>query len=365
MATSASSGTPTVLVVDDHPPNLLALEATLEPLGYQVVRSHSGEEALKALSEHDIVLILMDVHMPGLDGYQTMAMIREREQWQDIPVIFLSAIFNDLEHTHRGYALGAVDYIAKPFDPTILRAKVRSLGMLYMRGRRAEQERSREAERIKDLFLGAVGHDLRNPLNAITFASMMMLRRSHLGVDDCRLLAEKVARAGQRMHRIVEDILDLTRREFAGAISLAREAMDLGELCRVVVDEHRLVRPGRVIGLDVLGAVRGSWDPERLGRVVSNLVGNALEHQTGQVQVRVRDSGERVVLEVENGGPPIDANVLPTLFEPFRRGDSRASGLGLGLYIVREIVQAHHGSVDVDSSVDGTTFRVELPKGTV
>jgi signal transduction histidine kinase len=359
------SGPPTILLVDDHPPNLLALEATVETLGYRTVRSHSGEEALRALAEHDVVLILMDVHMPHLDGYQTTTMIREREQWRDIPIIFMSAMLTEPVHAHRGYALGAVDYISKPFDPTVLRAKIRSLGMLYMRGRRAEEERSRETERIKDLFLGAVGHDLRNPLNAITLASMTMLGHRNLRVEDCRDLAAKIARAGQRMQGIVEDILDLTRGEFAGAISLAPRAIDLRDVCGALVDEHRLVRPDRVIELDAADAVRGFWDPERLGRVVSNLIGNALEHQPGPVHVRLRDAGERAILEVKNGGPPIAADVLPTLFEPFRRGGGAVSGLGLGLHIVREIVQAHHGSVAVSSSLEGTTFKVELPKVSV
>src|ERR1700683_2726069 len=155
---------PTILVVDDHPANLLALEGALEPLGYRIVGASSGAEALELLTKHDFVLIVMDVYMPGLDGYQTTALIRGRERSRDIPIIFLTAVYDQPEHMYRGYSLGAVDYIAKPFDAEILRGKVRALVLLYTRGLRAEHERSQEAERIKDLFLGAVGHDLRGPL---------------------------------------------------------------------------------------------------------------------------------------------------------------------------------------------------------
>lgn len=361
--TAISEDAPTILAVDDHPANLLALEAVLQPLGYPIVRANSGAEALKLLADHDFVLILMDVHMPDLDGYQTTALIRERERSRDVPVIFVTAVYNQPAHTHRGYALGAVDYITKPFDPEVLRGKVRALVLLYTRGQRSERERSQEAERIKDLFLGAVGHDLRNPLNAILFASQLMLRDADCGNAAHRTHTKIIGRAGRRMQRMIEDILDLTRGQLAGGIPLSRQAMSMGDVCRGVVDECRLAHPARVLELDVSGDVSGDWDPDRLERVVSNLVGNAAEHQAGPVHVRVSDRGERVVLEVQNGGKPIEPEALPTLFEPFRRGDTRRDGLGLGLYIVSEIVRAHHGSVGVSStSAEGTTFTVMLPK---
>jgi signal transduction histidine kinase len=355
---------PTVLAVDDQPSNLLALEGTLEPLGYRIVRANSGEEALKRLIEHDVVVILMDVHMPGLDGYQTTALIRQREQSRDIPIIFLTAVYNHLEHTHRGYALGGVDYISKPIDSEVLRGKVRALVALYTRGQRAERARGEEAERIKNVFLGAVGHDLRNPLNAILLASKLILHDPDCGSASHRSHAKKIERAGQRMHRIIEDILDLTRDHFAGGIPLSLQATRLGDVCRAVVDEHRLARPDRIVELEVTGEAVGHWDSGRLERVVSNLVGNAVEHsKDGPVQVRVRDEDERVTLNVHNGGPPIEPTTLSNLFEPFRRGNTGSHGLGLGLYIVREIVRAHGGSVDVRStSSDGTTFIVTLPK---
>jgi two-component system sensor histidine kinase/response regulator len=363
LASAISEDAPTILAVDDHPANLLALEAVLQPLGYPIVSATSGEEALKRVGDHDFVLILMDVHMPGLDGYQTTALIRQRERSRDVPVIFITAVYNQPAHTHRGYALGAVDYITKPFDPEVLRGKVRALVLLYTRGQRAERERSQEAERIKDLFLGALGHDLRNPLNAIVLASQLMLRDADCGNAAHRAHTKTIGRAARRMHRMIEDILDLTRGQLAGGIPLSPQTTNLGDVCRGVVDECRLAHPERVLDLDISGNVCGFWDPDRLGRVVSNLVGNAAEHQDGPVHVRVSDRGERVVLEVQNGGTPIEPEVLPTLFEPFRRGDTGHDGLGLGLYIVREIVRAHDGSVDVSSTAaDGTTFTVTLPK---
>jgi signal transduction histidine kinase len=355
---------PAILVVDDHPPNLLALEAVLQPLGYRIVRASSGQEALRRLNDHDFVVVLMDVHMPDLDGYQTTALIRQRERCRDVPVIFLTAVYDDLEHTHRAYQLGAVDYLTKPFDPDVLRGKVRALVALYTRGQRAERERSDEAERLKDMFLGAVGHDLRGPLNVILLGAQLMAREGDCGKATHVAYVKKIERAGRRMQSIIEDILDLTRGQFAGGIPLSPQPTDLGEVCRVMLDEQRLAKRDRSLELDVSGDVCGMWDPDRLGRVVGNLLGNALEHGRGSpVRLSVRDHGEEVVLEVWNGGSPIEPETLGRVFEPFRRGDKSSGGLGLGLHIVREIVGAHGGSVGATSTVtDGTTFKVTLPR---
>ncbi|HSQ63273.1 MAG TPA: hybrid sensor histidine kinase/response regulator [Polyangiaceae bacterium] len=362
---SAADPPPAILVVDDHPANLLAMEAVLEPLGYRVVTATSGGEALKRLDEdHDYVLIVMDVFMPVLDGYTTVERIRQRERCRDIPVIFLTAVYNQPEHTYRGYALGAVDYISKPFDPEVLRGKIRALVLLYTRGERAERERSQHAERMRDLFLGAMSHDLRNPLSAIRLGAQMILRDADCARASHASHARRIEQASRRMQGIIDDLLDLTRGQFAGGVPVSVQPTDLAEVCRAVVDEFRVAREGQEVRLESPRDLVGLWDRDRLGRVVSNLVGNAMEHgEEGSIRVRLEDQDERAVLEVHNGGAPIDPATLPTIFEPFWRGDGGGSGLGLGLYIVREIVRAHGGTVRVTSTADaGTTFTVTLPK---
>jgi signal transduction histidine kinase len=337
----------------------------LEPLGYAIVQAESGEEALKQVATHDFVLIIMDVLMPGLDGYQTTALIRAYDRSRGVPVIFLTAIYGEPLHARRGYALGAVDYISKPFDPEVLRAKVRALAELYLRGRRAERERNRQTERLKDLFLGAVGHDLRNPLNAILMTAQAMLKTGHELETTQRAHAKRIERSALRMQRMIGHILDLTSAQFDGRTRLAPKAADLGALSGAVVEEARDAHPERTVLLEVRGDASGHWDPGRLSRVVSNLVENALAHcEVDPVRVSVVADGPEVVLEVHNLGDPIDAELLPIIFEPFRRGDARVSGLGLGLYIVREIVLAHDGSVSLQSSAaEGTRFTVRLPRG--
>jgi signal transduction histidine kinase len=157
-----------------------------------------------------------------------------------------------------------------------------------------ERERSRDAERIKDLFLGAVGHDLRSPLNAILVAAQLMLQDDGFESTTHHAYAEKIERAGRRMQRMIEDILDLTRGQFAGGIPLLPQSMDLGDVTRTVVDEHRLARRGCVVELDVTGDVGGCWDTARIERVLSNLVGNAVEHG--------RDAPVRSVFETKAHG---------------------------------------------------------------
>ncbi len=363
MSNAIDESAPSILVVDDNRANLLAFEAVLRPLRCRIVGANSGAEALERLLGEDFVVILMDVHMPGLDGYQTMTLIRERPRSRDVPVIFVTAVYDQPEHRHRGYALGAIDYIAKPFDPEVLRGKVRALVRLYARGLRAERERSLAAERLKDLFLGAVGHDLRSPLNAILVGAQLLLVEESVGSAAPRVCAEKIERAGRRMQRIIEDILDLTRGQFAGGIPVSPQSMDLGEVTRAVVDEHRLARPDCVVEIDVTGDVRGFWDTARIERVLSNLIGNAVEHGNASVRVGVRDEGEWVKVEVWNWGAPIEPEMFEKVFEPFRRGDTVAPGLGLGLHIVREIVRAHGGAVELSSTTHGgTTFTVTLPR---
>jgi two-component system sensor histidine kinase/response regulator len=352
-----------ILIVDDHGPNLVAMEATLAPLGYRIVTASSGAQALTCALAHDFVMIVMDVHMAGLDGYQTTALLRQRERSRDVPVIFVTAVYNQPEHTYRGYALGAVDYISKPFDADILRAKVRALVSLYVRGQRLEKQRSREVDRTKDIFLGAVGHDLRNPLNSIVMASKL-LALHECSNDTHRKHALRIERATSRMNHMIEDILDLTRGRFGERLPLALRRVDLGDLCRSVVGELRVSHPERQIDLDVSGNVVGDWDPSRLGRVVSNLVGNALRYSAGgTVRVKVSDQGDEVALSVQNRGEPIPEEALARLFEPFRRGGASREGMGLGLYIVSEVVRAHGGTVGVTSTAaDGTTFTVGLPR---
>jgi signal transduction histidine kinase len=366
-----------VLVVDDNPANLVALEAVLDRLGHRVVQANSGAQACARVAEEEFAVILLDVQMPIMDGFETLRRLSRLPYARNTPVIFMTALHQDMMAAQRGYAAGAIDYIIKPFDPDLLRAKVNSLVLLYRRGAelnrraeiialkeieaaraQAEASRAEEASRLKDRFIGILGHDLRNPLTAITNSAQLLMRSAdlperHLGA------AARILRSSERMAQMIRDLLDFTRGQLGGGIPVEPTEANLAEICQRVVDETKAVHPQREILVTTRGDLNGRWDAPRLEQVVSNLVANAVLH--GQDRILVGAVGEpvQVVLRVRNGGPPIPAEDMPSIFEAFKgpRPHRATQGLGLGLYIVKEIVRAHGGTVEVTSNaVEGTTF---------
>jgi PAS domain S-box-containing protein len=231
--------------------------------------------------------------------------------------------------------------------------------------RRAQRELA-EALGFREQMMGVLGHDLRNPLSAVRGLSQVMLMRDELP-PKVREAFERIDLSSRRMSEMIETLLDFTQSRFHGSLPVERRPMDLVEVTRNVVEELRASHGGRVILLDAPAALHGAWDAARMAQVVSNLVGNALTHGAAEtpVELSLRNGGAGAVLKVSNRGKPIPAELLGTLFEPFRRGETNGNGarsLGLGLYIVREIVSAHGGSIDVDSNSDATVFSVRLTR---
>jgi signal transduction histidine kinase len=242
---------------------------------------------------------------------------------------------------------------------------------LYQAERAARLEAQRAADAVRramemqERLVGIVGHDLRTPLAAIRMATGLLFRRGGLSEEQARTLARLGASAA-RMTAIIRDLMDFTRVRKGGTLPVEPRAIDLAELVRHAAAELQAVHPDREIVLEVPAAAPAIGDPERLVQVLSNLVGNAVQHgplrAPVRVAVRTRDDG--VAVSVHNEGPPIPPDLLPEIFEPFRQGvrPSDASGsVGLGLFIVRELVRAHGGIVEVESSAAaGTTFTVRL-----
>jgi PAS domain S-box-containing protein len=232
------------------------------------------------------------------------------------------------------------------------------------------QEELAQALAFREQVMGILGHDLRSPLSAVRVLVTLLQRRADLS-EPVRESLEEIDRAGKRMLEMIGTLLDFTESRFMGSLPTVPVPTDMHEVCRSVVEELLAMEAGRTIDLDLEGDGRGTWDPARMAQVVSNLVGNALKHggRHGPVRVSVGGDEDEVVLRVENRGPAIAPELIPTLFEPFRRGSgsrdsSHARGLGLGLYIVRQIVNAHGGAISVRSTAeDGTAFTVRLPRG--
>jgi signal transduction histidine kinase len=363
-----------ILLVDDNRSNLIALEAALEPLGEELILASTGTEALELLAVHEFALVLMDVHMPILDGFDTVERMRKSTQLRDLPVLFLTALFRDQSSVSRGYALGAVDFIFKPVEPDVIRAKVAAFAMLYRHTERLKRQahrladevagraRAEHANRVREEFIAILGHDLRNPLGAILAAAE---RHGEAGAAaSCVEVCRQITRSANRMSRLIDDVLDLARSSLGSGIPIARQPIDLGELAMVPIEECRATSRSE-IELVTDGDVTGAWDPDRLIQVIANLVANAMKYGLRGAPIRVAVTGrtDDVILSVHNLGAPISEAKLARLFEPFQRVDDRREGLGLGLYIVAQIVRAHGGTIAATSTAaDGTTFTVTLPR---
>jgi signal transduction histidine kinase len=392
-----------ILIVDDQPANLLALEAILDSLGQNLVRATSGEEALRHLLRDDFAVILLDLQMPGLDGFETARLIRTRERSRHTPVIFLTAYQSDDFPLGEAYALGAVDYLVKPLVPQILLAKVSGFVELVRKTerlrrleraeaeRRLAQERQRwelersqeEAERQrrraeqladldrrKDEFLAMLAHELRNPLAPIRNALHVL---STPGADEASL-RQAIDMMGRQVHtlvRLVDDLLDVSRIT-RGKIQLRKEPADLGAvLGRAVETARPLIESNRHALTVALPAepIKLQADATRLEQVFANLLNNAAKYteRGGRISLAAERSGGEAVVRVRDNGFGIPADLLPRVFELFTQADrtlDRAEGgLGIGLTLVRSLVEMHGGTVQAfsDGPGKGSEFVVHLP----
>ena len=231
----------------------------------------------------------------------------------------------------------------------------------------AELAARKQADSLRERLLGVVGHDLRAPLSAISMAANVMLKRGALEGSDVKMAA-RIARNADRMAKMISQLLDFTRARLGGGIPIDPRPTDLAEVCGEILADSEIAHPDRKFSFARSGDTRGVWDRERLAQVLANLVGNAAKYGDPQapIAIAIDEAGEAVRLRVHNSGEPIPPDVLPTIFDPFRRGDhhrERAESLGLGLYIVSEIVRAHAGTIDATSTAEeGTTFTVTLPR---
>jgi len=354
------------LLVDDLEENLLALSAVLRRDDLEILTARSGAEALELLLVHDVALALVDVQMPEMDGFELAELMRGSERTRHIPLIFVTAASREPSRAFKGYHTGAVDFLYKPIDPLILESKTRVFCDLHRhRLALADELRQRsETLRLNEMFTAVLSHDLRNPLNAIlTGASLLQIRSDDPAV---RETAARILSSVQRMNTMISDMLDLTRARLAGGIPLNRSAANLATVVDSVLQEARMAHPDRTVEVLVEGDLTGEWDVDRLQQIASNLVGNAIQHgeNTAPIVIRVNGSSpDHVMLSVANAGVILPA-ILPSIFDPFHSGRRGVGeGLGLGLYIVRQITEAHRGTISVDSKPDsGTVFTVRIPR---
>jgi signal transduction histidine kinase len=411
-----------ILLVDDQPQRLVAYRAILADLGLNLVCAHSGREALELLMDREFAVVLLDVSMPDMDGFEAAKLIHEHPRFERTPIIFVTGVHLDDLDRLKGYSLGAVDYVSVPIVPEILRSKVSVLVELYCKRKELQRanvrlseanialqdektreleivnrslqhangeleaanrslqseiaERARaekalkEADRHKDEFLAMLAHELRNPLAPIHNAIELM-RMKPLDDPQFNWARDVIARQLTSLTRLVDDLLDVSRIT-RGKINLTRQVVELeGLISRAVetvhpiFDEHshQLTLELPEPGVKVFG------DPTRLTQAIANVLGNAAKYTDtgGQVSLAAMVRGNDVEIRVHDNGIGIRPEMLPHVFELFTqldRGDGRTQGgLGIGLALVQRLVQMHGGNVSAasDGPGKGSQFVIRLP----
>jgi signal transduction histidine kinase len=397
MTPTSDGGVASVLIVDDSHANLIALGAVLKPLGVRVVEASSGQMALDLAAQEEFAVVLLDVQMPEMDGFEVARRLRASETGHELPIIFLTAIHRDEGFARKGYATGAADYITKPFDVDVLRARVKAFVDLFHQRERLRQqevgertrerddalaqladmlERERQARRdaevanhAKDEFLATISHELRTPLNAILgWAVIAQRKATDPEVQQALATIERNARV---QTRIIEDVLDVGR-IISGKLRLEIAQVRVSETIHGAVQALRPAADAKSVRLvvevdEAVGIIAA--DVDRLQQIIWNVLSNAIKFtpKGGSVALKATRAPTDVVVTVTDTGQGIPKSFLAHLFEPFRQADGsttrRHGGLGLGLAIVNQLVQAHGGSIVAQSEGEGlgATFTITLP----
>jgi signal transduction histidine kinase len=362
-----------ILVVDDRTDKLLAYEVMLAPLNENIVCVRSGKEALRRLLKEDFAAILLDVNMPGMDGFETASLIRQRQRCETTPIIFVSAINDTVNHISRGYSLGAVDYILTPVVPDILRAKIAVFVDLFRKTeqikRQAEERESlireqaiaeharAEAERAseaKDCFLAMLSHELRTPLTPV-LASVFTLEHERDLPKAMHDSLQLIRRNVELEARLIDDLLDLTRIN-KGKVQLSFEVVDAHgllrnalEICQSEIEQKKL----KLRTEFAAEKVHLRADPARVQQIFWNLIKNAVKFtpESGRLGIKTSNNGDgKFCVEIEDSGCGIDPDVLPTIFHAFEQaGRTQVGGLGLGLAISQALAEAHQGQINAES----------------
>jgi signal transduction histidine kinase len=374
--------------VDDQPANLVALEAMLQGLGQNLIRAESGREALKWLLTHEFAVILLDVKMPDMDGFETAALIRQRDKSRHTPILFLTAADNSQNHAVRGYAVGAVDYLIKPVVPEFVRSKVavfvelakksellrRQTQLLAESEQAALELAETRAELVRDLehknrelesFSYAVSHDLRAPLRRIDSFSRAILESQSDKLDESgRRYLDRVREASQQMSQLIDDVLYLSRVTRA---DLREQDVDLSTLAQLILTRLQESEPARKVEIKIRPGVVVTGDGQLLRIALENLCENAWKFTSKQAESRIefgvtQASGEPTYF-VRDNGAGFNMTYVDRLFGPFQRLHAHGDfpGSGIGLATVQRIIHRHGGRVWAEGLVgQGATFQFTL-----
>ena len=386
-----------ILTVDDRPQNLLVLERYLKDSEINIVKAESGNQALGLVLERQFALILMDVQMPDMDGFETAELIRQNNDSKEIPIIFLTAISKEEKHVFKGYQSGAVDYLFKPFDPEILRSKVAVFVKLHKQKlelesinselekrvelRTAElriaKEKAKQANIAKSRFLSNMSHELLTPLHGImSFANLGATHSEKPNDSKLHKYFTNISESGYRLRSLLQDLLDLTQFQSGNFNYSPQNCCIEGIIDSVINNLSHLIQKNSItINIEKPAVDTIVWcDPEKMNKLFRHLISNAIKfsNQGGLIDVSFAESHiiineektPALQISIRDQGVGIPDEELTTIFEKFQESsitESGAGGRGLGLAICWEITVAHHGKIWAENIENGSVLKVLLP----
>ncbi|MBC7428903.1 MAG: hybrid sensor histidine kinase/response regulator [Bacteriovorax sp.] len=383
-----------ILIVDDVKDNLLALKSLLARDDVNISEARSGIEALDLMMKHDFSLAMLDIQMPGMDGFELAELMRGSNKTKNIPIIFVTAIAKDQKYIFKGYESGAVDFLSKPLDPHIVCSKVNVFLEIHQQKKELQnkvealkkiqdeqakllfqlnktKEELEQAVRAREEFMSIAGHELKTPLTILKLQIQMRKRNLEKG-NDSSFTTENLAKMFDsddkqvsRLTRLIDDMLDISRMS-SGKFSMNLEDFDLCSLVHDVIERHieLFKAKGNQIEIVSCESINGRWDKFRIEQVITNLLTNAIRYGEGKpIKISISTEQGRALVVIEDKGVGIAKEDLKRIFQRFERASgTEVSGLGLGLYIVSQIIEAHNGLINVESQPGkGSVFTIDLP----
>lgn len=365
-----------ILIVDDTPENLISLKRVLERHNFEVDTASSGEEALKKVLKNEYVLIILDVQMPGMDGFEVAEAISGYSKAKETAIIFLSAVNKELKFITRGYSSGGLDYITKPVDMDILLLKVKTFYRIYEQSRKLieiqkalldEIEYRKRAEHKKDEFISIASHELKTPLTSVKGYMQLLGRSVEKGdIPTVKKHLEKAQIQLEKLHELIADLLDISKIE-SGKLKFNKKDFAIDDLLDSVIDiirqanpEFNIIRKGKV-GIEVYA------DEMRIEQVIINFLTNAIKYSPGtnEIHIHVDVIADKIYVGVRDFGIGIAPDQQKSVFDKFYRVEETSihfQGLGIGLFISAEIIKRHGGEVGVKSTLgEGSEFYFILP----
>ncbi len=365
-----------ILIVDDSQENIISLKKVLEKNDFEVDTASSGEEALKKILKKSYVLIILDVQMPGMDGFEVAEVVKGYSRAKETAIIFLSATKADVSMITRGYSTGALDYISKPVDINILLLKVQTFYRIYEQSRALNEmqkklleeiEYRKEAERKKDEFISIASHELKTPMTSVK-GYLQLLERSIDKNDPevFRSRLQKVQNQVEKLNLLIADLLDFSKIE-SGKLKFNKKYFSLEVVLKDVLDvmqqsnpQVKLIKKG-TIGEEIYG------DEMRIEQVIVNLISNAIKYapESEEIHINTEQHDDEIFLSVTDFGMGMSEEHQKKVFDKFYRIEEtseRFQGLGIGLHICQEIIKRHNGKIGVNSAPNkGSEFYFYIP----